>query len=108
MDQSVAMLVGITAAALAGLAAFTAYCWQQRSRVRRVKQWVTGYLHTRFGTPLNELSITCTNDRLWPVLARFDDPRTGTRHRLQFSCLGPDTAFALLSEKQESRSDATI
>jgi hypothetical protein len=103
MDQSVVVLIGAAIAAVAGLAAFSAYRWVQRRRVRMVKQWVTSYLFTRFGEPLDEVSVACTDDRRWPVLANFDDPRTKIRHRLQFQCSGSGPAFELLSETQESR-----
>ncbi len=100
MDKHVAALIG---AGLVALTVFSAYRWQQRKRVRAVKRWVTDYLLTRFGDPLDELSITCTDDRRWPVLASCHDPRTRTRHRLRFSCSGARSTFELLSEEQERR-----
>jgi hypothetical protein len=103
MDQSVAVLIGSAGAALTALAAFSAYRWQQRERLRAVRRWVKGYLLTRFGEPLDELNITCTDDRRWPVLASCNDPRTRIRHRLRFSGPGSRFTFALLSEEQEGR-----
>src|SRR5579883_477434 len=100
MDKSV---VAVICALLTLLAGFSAYRWQQSKRVREVKKWVAGYLLARFGAPLGDLRITCTDDRRWPVLASCDDPRTRTRHRLRFSCSGAQSAYALLAEEQEDR-----
>ncbi len=100
MDKSVlaSICVGLTV-----LAVFSGYRWRQRSRVRAIEEWVTRYLFTRFGGPLDEVNITCTDDRRWPVLASCRDPRTRIRHRLRFSCPGPSSTFELLSEVQECR-----
>lgn len=101
MDKSAQVLIGM--AALAGLAliAFSFYRWQQRRRVRRVEQWVKDFLAARYGEAPQPLQIHCTDDKLWPVLVSFHDPRTGIRHRLQFGCWGPVSTYSLLEEKAE-------
>ena len=38
-----------------------------------------------------------------PVLLNFETPRTGSRHRLQFTCGASQSTFALLSETEERR-----
>src|SRR5262245_42492713 len=93
------LLVG--AVAVAGLATFAWYRWRQRERVSGVKGWVVGYLRDRFGAALSRLSINCSDDPRWPVLVGFDDPRTGLRHPLRFSCAGRPSTYSLLSEEQE-------
>jgi len=102
MDSRVGTLVGI-ALVLVALAAFAVYRWQQRKRVRWVEGRVREYLVERYGGLPNHLNINCSEDPLWPVLVSFDDPRTGTRNRLQFSCSGPASTFSLFSEKEEGR-----
>jgi hypothetical protein len=49
------------------------------------------------------LTINCTDDRQWPVLVAFDDPRTGIRHNLQFDCAGSPSSYSLLTEEEENR-----
>ena len=88
---------------LVALAAFASYRWQQRKRVRSVEGRVREYLVSRYGGLPDRLDINCSEDPLWPVLVSFDDPRTGTRSRLQFSCAGPASALCLLLEKEEGR-----
>src|SRR5687767_5466145 len=100
MDTSTAVFVGVVAAA--ALAAFAAYRWRERARVRRVEGSVRDYLAARNGGPPPGLHIDCSEDRLWPVLADFIDRRTGARHRLQFGCPGPYSALSLLSEKVDA------
>jgi hypothetical protein len=95
--------VGVALAVVSALAAFAAYRLWCRRRARAVTEWVTRYVHGRFGEPLDGLHVHCTDDPLWPVLANFDDPRTGVRHRLRFDCTGPGPACALLAESQEPR-----
>jgi len=98
MNQSTQLVIGLTGAAITALVAFAVYQWQQRARVRRVEAWVGGYLTDRYGAPLGDLTVHCSDDPLWPVLAAFADPRTGVRHRLQFACAGRPSTFALVSE----------
>lgn len=86
MDKS-----GEWLAALAGLAlaASSYYRWACRERVRRVQGWVRGYLAPRYGGEAPRgLMIDCSDDRNWPVLVSFDDPRGGPRIRLRFRCRG--------------------
>jgi hypothetical protein len=106
MDNSMAVLIGVAALVPAALAAFAFYRWRQRQRVRGVGRWVKGYLVARFGEAggvPGRLTINCTDDRQWPVLVAFDDPRTRIRHNLQFACAGPPSSFSLLSEKEDNR-----
>lgn len=102
MKDSTDLLVGIATPAGAG-AAFLFYRWRQRQRVRRVRAWVTASLAARYGELPDPAPIDCSDGLSWPVLVDFEAPRTGNRHRLQFSCRGPQSTFALLSEKEERR-----
>jgi len=101
MNSSVVAVIVMGAVAAVG--AFALYRWQQRQRVLRVGGWVRDYLSARYGELPNHLNINCSDDRLWPVLVGFDNPRTGARHRLQFACPGPNSTFALLSEQVDQR-----
>jgi hypothetical protein len=101
MERHVQVLFMVGVVAIVGLAAFVYYRWRQRERVRGIKEWVGAYLLERFGGPLDQLSVNCSDDSLWPVLVGFDNPRTGLRHRLQFSCPGSRSTFSLLSQEQE-------
>jgi hypothetical protein len=101
MGKSAQVLVGMAAAAGLALIAFSYYRWQQRRRVRRVEEWVKDFLAARYGEAPQPLHIDCSDDKLWPVLVSFLDPRTGIRHRLRFSCWGRDSTFSLLEEKAE-------
>jgi hypothetical protein len=103
MDRSVEVLIGIAAAVIAGSLAYVLYRWLQRRRVNRVEGWVKEYLSDRYGELPAPLRINCSDDRLWPVLVDFTSPRTGVRHRLQFTCGGTHSTFAFLSEKEEPR-----
>jgi hypothetical protein len=103
MGNGVEAYVGAAALALSALAAFAFYRWRMRERSRRVKEWVTNYLVGRHGSPLVGLHINCSDDPLWPVLASCDNPRTGARHSLRFSCPGAPSTFALASESEEPR-----
>src|SRR5689334_22747160 len=105
MDRSVEISIGMAAAVIAGLLVYAIYRWLQRRRVNRVEGWVKEYLSDRYGELPVPLHIDCSDDRLWPVLVDFADPRTGVRHRLQFTCDGAHSTFALLSEKEEARSE---
>jgi hypothetical protein len=97
------VLIGTAVLALTALAAFAVYRWRQRERVRRIERWVKDYLSVRFDGQPNRLSINCSDDPLWPVLAAFEDPRTGIRWSLQFACAGSPSTFSLLSDKEETR-----
>jgi hypothetical protein len=101
MNSSAELLIGLSVCMAAALAAFAVYKWQELRRVHLVESWVRDYLSVRFGDIPNGLRINCSNDRLWPVLARFDGPRVGVRHNLQFICPGAHSTFALLSESEE-------
>jgi hypothetical protein len=97
------MLIGMVALlGLAAVAAFAVHRSEQKKRIRRVEDWIKGYLSVRYGELPNSLSINCSNDQLWPVLVAFDAPRTGIRHSLRFTGGGSHSTFALLSEKEET------
>ncbi|HVS35776.1 MAG TPA: hypothetical protein VMS17_09350 [Gemmataceae bacterium] len=102
MTSAEVLVLSVTAV-LTAVVAFALYKWLQRQRVSRITKWVKDYLFVRFGGTPNRLTINCSDDPLWPVLAAFDDPRTGVQHRLQFICAGPASTFLLLSELEESR-----
>jgi hypothetical protein len=102
MNGNAEVLIGVAALVFTALAAFAAYRWRQRRRVLRVKEWMKGYLLTRYGEVPDRLDINCSDDPLWPVLVAFDMPRTGVRHSLRFTCQGP-SSFSLLSEKEDAR-----
>jgi len=101
MGTGIEVFVGV--AALSALAAFAFYRWRTRQRVRRVEEWATDYLVARHGAPLGNLHVNCSDDPLWPVLASCDNPRTGARHSLRFSCPGAPSTFTLESETEEPR-----
>src|SRR5207244_873236 len=48
VEKSIEVLAGM-AAALAALAAFAVYRWQERKRVRQAETWVNAYRSTRYG-----------------------------------------------------------
>jgi hypothetical protein len=100
MARSTEALIGMAALALAALAAFAVYRWRMRQRVLRVRAGVEGCLSDRYGGLPQNLTINCSDDPLWPVLVAFDDPRTGTRHRLQFACNGQPSAVSLLADSE--------
>jgi hypothetical protein len=100
MDRSVEVLIGMAAVVMAGPLVYAIYRWLQRRRVNRVEGWVKEYLSNRYGELPAPLHIDCSDDRLWPVLVDFTSPRTGVRHRLQFTCGGTYSTFALLSKKE--------
>lgn len=102
MDRSVEVLIGMAAAVIAGLVVYVIYRWLQRRRAHRIEGWVKEYLSNRYGELPPSLRIACSDDRLWPVLVDFIAPRTGVRHRLQFTCDETHSTFALLSYKEES------
>jgi hypothetical protein len=102
MDRNVEILIGMAAAVIAGLVAYVIYRWLQRRRVHLVEVWVKEYLSNRYGELPASLRIACSDDRLWPVLVDFIGPRTGVRCRLQFTCDGAHSTFALLSDKEEA------
>lgn len=76
---------------------------KQRDRVLSIELWVMDFLCGRYGKLPSELRIHCSNDRLWPVLARFDTPGTGLRHSIQFECGGSSPTWSLISERDEPR-----
>jgi hypothetical protein len=86
-----------------GFAVLALFRWRERSRVRRVKKWVSAFLIVRYGALPKRLSINCFEDFLCPVVVRFDHPTSGARHRVQFSCPGSVATFKYLSEREESR-----
>lgn len=98
MGTGLETVIGLAALAAAALAAFALYRWRQGRRARRVEGWVREYLAGRYGTVPGGLCVDCADDALWPVLVSFEDPVSGGRRRLQFSCPGPRSAFSLLQE----------
>jgi hypothetical protein len=101
MARSTEALIGMAALTLAALTAFTVYRWRMRQRVRA---GVEGWLSDRYGGLPKDLTIDSSDDPLWPVLVAFDDPRTGTRHHLQFSCNGrPSTCSPWLIRRAGRR-----
>jgi hypothetical protein len=103
MDKNAEVLTVVAVLVLVALAAFAAYRWQQRTRVRRVKDWVKEFLVARYGDLPIHLNINCSDDLLWPVFVTFNEPRSGILHRLQFACGGQQSSFSVLSEKEEKR-----
>jgi hypothetical protein len=103
MGNSPEVLIGMAALGLTAAAAFVVYRWWQKKRIRRVEKWVKDYLRLRYGELPNPLTISCSDDPLWPVLVSFDTPCTGTRHSMRFTCGGTHSTFALLSKKEEQR-----
>ena len=103
MDISVEFLIGMAAVVIAVAITYAIYRWQQRRRVHRIEEWVKEYLSDRYGELPAALRIDCSDDRLWPVLVDFTGPCSGGRHRLQFTCGGTRSTFALLSKKEEAR-----
>jgi hypothetical protein len=102
MEKSTELLIGVATLALVALVAFALYRRRQRHRVRRVEGWVKDYLCARYGELPTRLSINCSDDHLWPVLVAFNAPRTGIRHRLQFTCGATHSTFELSAEKEET------
>jgi hypothetical protein len=100
MEKHLPLFFMVAAVAAVALAAFAFYRWRQMGRVRGVNEWIGAYLRDRFGSPLDRMSVNCSDDRLWPVLVGFDDPRTGLRHRLRFSCPGSAATLSLHSEEE--------
>lgn len=86
-----------------GAIVLAAYQRRQRDRVHSVKKWVMDFLCGRYGKLPSQLHIHCSNDRLWPVLARFDLPGTVQRHSMQFECSGLSQTWSLISERDEPR-----
>jgi hypothetical protein len=98
--------IGLAVLVVAGLAAFSIYRWRQRRRVRRVGAWVRGYLADRYGEVPAHLHVSCSDDRLWPVLADFNEPRSGARRQLRFSCPGANSTFSPLPEQEAGHEPA--
>jgi hypothetical protein len=88
---------------LLAITIFSAYRWMQRRRAARIKDWIEAFLMNRCGKLPEHLHIHSTDDQLWPVLASFDYPSSGSHHRLQFACSGAPSNFRLESEKVEQR-----
>jgi len=103
MEKIDQVLIGMAALGLAAVTVFIVYRLRQRRRASRVEEWVKDYLRFRYGELPNPLTIDCADDLRWPVLVAFDTPRTGVRHRLQFTCGRTHSSFALLSEKEDKR-----
>ena len=76
---------------------------RQRERVRNVKTWVKTYVADHYDGTTTNLRIDCSEDPLWPVLASFDNSHSGLRHRLEFTCAGRQSSYALVSEKRDVR-----
>lgn len=86
-----------------GAVVLAAYQQRQQNRVHSIELWVRDFLGNRYGKLPSELHIHCSNDRLWPVLARFDRPDTGKRHSMLFECGGLSRTWSLVSERDEQR-----
>ena len=104
MERSVEVLVGMAAMGLMAVEAVVAYTWRQKKRIRGVEKRVKEFLRVRYGELPDSLSIHCSHDPHWPVLVAFDAPRTGIRHTLQFTCGEKVSTFAVVSDREESRS----
>lgn len=101
MDNQTMGLIGIGVLIATFLVAFVIYRWRQEVRVSRIKDWVNDYLRVRYGELPAHVRIICSHDSFWPVLVGLDTPGTGVRHSLQFACQGQQSAWTLLSEKDE-------
>jgi len=101
MARNTEALIGMAALALTALAAFAVYRWWMRQRVLPVRAGVGGWLSDRYGGLPKGLSIDCSDDPLWPVLVAFDDPGTGTRHRLRFACNGQPPTVSLVADSED-------
>ena len=101
MENLTMGLIGIGLLMATALVAFVIYRWRQETRVSRINAWVNDYLRVRYGDLPAHVRINCSHDSFWPVLVGLDTPGTGVRHHLQFACRGPQSAWSLLSEKDE-------
>lgn len=88
---------------LLGAVSVAAYQRRQQNRVHSIELWIMDLLCRRYGKLPSELRIHCSNDRLWPVLARFDMPGSRLRHSMQFECGGACQTWSLISERDEQR-----
>lgn len=84
-----------------GAMVLAAYQRRLRNRIHSIEMWVMDFLRGRYGKVPSQLHIHCSNDRLWPVLVRFDMPGIGLRHSMQFQCGGPSQTWSLISERDE-------
>lgn len=98
--QQVMLAIGFV---FLGAVVLAAYQRRQRDRVLSIELWVMDFLCDRYGKLPSQLHIHCSNDRLWPVLARFDRPDTGQRHSMLFECGGLSRTWSLVSERDEQR-----
>lgn len=87
---------------LTAFAAFILYRTHQFRHARLVNGLVKNYLMTRYGELPSALSIDCSDDRLWPILVKFDHPNPETRHRLEFMCPGSKSTFKLVKEEPQT------
>ena len=101
MENQTVVLIGIGVLIATSLVAFVIYRWRQEARVSQIKVWVNDYLRVRYGGLPTHVRIICSHDSFWPVLVGLDSPGTGIRHSLQFACQGQQSAWTLLSEKDE-------
>jgi hypothetical protein len=86
MNRSAEMLVLMAVLAGVALVAWACYRWACRRRVRLVQGWVRDELAGQRGGRLpGNLTIDCSDDRIWPVLVSFDAPEGG-RTRARYSC----------------------
>jgi hypothetical protein len=103
MDKATEVLTAAAAAAVAALVTFAIYRWRRRERAHSVKAWVKTYVAEHYDGTVADLRIHCSDDPLWPVLASFDNARTRLRRRLEFTCSGRQSSYALVSEKKDER-----
>ncbi len=95
LGELLALVIGL--AAVISLA-FAVHSLRLRWQGWRVKQWVRGHLAARYGRVPERLAVHYHDDPLSPVLVDFDDPVTGARRNLRFSCPGTAATLAPVSE----------
>lgn len=98
--QQISLAIGFL---FLGAVVLAAYQRRQQNRIRDIEKWVMEFLSRRYGRLPSEMQIHCSNDRLWPVLARFDMPGSRLRHSMQFECGGACQTWSLISERDEQR-----
>lgn len=99
MMPTMLVLATLGTTALIGWSALRQLHLQRRLAVMA---YVRQYLRRgRHGQLPHQLLIQVSNDRSWPVLVSYLGDCGVIRHRLQFSCGGSRSAYALLSRTQD-------